>query len=92
VEIGAEVLIKATKVDGIYDSDPVSNANAKRFDQISYFDFINSRYEVMDTTAVTLCMENKLPIMVLNFWKDEGLEKALQGMAVGTLVTAGEGD
>jgi uridylate kinase len=92
VEIGAEVLIKATKVDGIYDSDPVTNPDAKLFEKISYYDFINNRYEVMDTTAVTLCMENKLPIMVLNFWKDESLERALQGKPEGTMVTAGDGD
>ena len=86
-EIGADVLIKATKVDGVYDSDPNQNANARRFDRISYIDAINLRLRVMDITALTLCMENKLPILVLNLWDEQGLVNALRGQAVGTLVT-----
>lgn len=85
-ELGADVLIKATKVDGVYDSDPMKNANAKRFDRISYIDAINQRLQVMDTTALTLCMENKLPILVLNLWDESALFRALRGEAVGTLV------
>lgn len=85
-EIGADVLIKATKVDGVYDSDPKTNPDAKRFDHISYIDAINKRLKVMDTTALTLCMENKLPILVLNLWDQTALPRALQGEAVGTLV------
>lgn len=85
-EIGADVLIKATKVDGVYDSDPKSNANAKRFDHITYIDAINQRLKVMDTTALTLCMENKLPILVLNLWDQTALSRALMGEPVGTLV------
>jgi len=85
-EIGADVLIKATKVDGVYDSDPKRNPNAKRFDKISYIDAINLRLQVMDTTALTLCMENKLPILVLNLWDETALPKALAGEPVGTLV------
>ena len=85
-EIGAEVLIKATKVDGVYDSDPKSNPSAKRFDKITYIDVINQRLKVMDTTALTLCMENKLPILVLNLWDETALSKALHGQSIGTMV------
>jgi len=87
MEIGADVLIKATKVDGVYDSDPVKNPEAVRFNEISYIETINRRLEVMDSTAITLCMENKLPIMVLNLWEPGALRKALLGEPVGTLVS-----
>jgi uridylate kinase len=87
VEIDADVLIKATKVDGVYDSDPQKNPAARKFDQLSYIDVLNRRLEVMDSTAVSLCMENKLPILVLNLWDPTALEKALRGGQVGTLVT-----
>lgn len=85
-EIGADVLIKATMVDGVYDSDPKKNLYAKKFDKISYIDAINLRLKVMDTTALTLCMENKLPILVLNLWDEHALTGALKGEPVGTLV------
>jgi uridylate kinase len=87
MEIDAEVLIKATKVDGVYDKDPEKNPDAKLFDSISYMDAINLRVEVMDSTALTLCMENKLPIMVLNMWDQDALERGLLGQKVGTLVS-----
>ncbi len=87
MEIGADVLIKATKVDGIYDSDPNLNSDAVMFNHLSYIDSINRHLEVMDTTAVTLCMENKLPIMVLNLWNKTALRDALLGKEVGTLVS-----
>jgi uridylate kinase len=87
VEIGADVLIKATKVDGVYDSDPKRNPQAVRFDRLSYMDVINRRLEVMDTTAITLCMENHLPILVLNLWDADALRAALSGDPVGTLVS-----
>lgn len=90
VEIGAEVLIKATKVDGVYDSDPVKNPDAKKFDHLTYIDTLNRQLEVMDNTAITLCMDNNLPIMVLNFWQEQDLMSALQGKQVGTLVSNGE--
>ncbi len=85
-EIGAEVLIKATKVDGVYDKDPKHNPDAKRFDKLSYIDAINLHVEVMDGTAVTLCMEHKLPILVLNLWDVTALKRALLGEKVGTIV------
>jgi uridylate kinase len=87
VEIGAQVLIKATKVDGVYDSDPQKNPNAVRFDSLTFMEAINRRVEVMDTTALTLCMENNLPILVLNLWQPDALRLALTGGKVGTLVT-----
>jgi uridylate kinase len=88
VEIDAHVLIKATKVDGVYDADPQINPKAKKFDRLSYIDVLNRRLEVMDSTAVSLCMDNKLPILVLNLWDATALERALRGEQVGTLVTA----
>jgi len=90
MEIGADVVIKATKVDGVYDSDPYTNPNAVRFDHLTYMDTINRRLEVMDTTAITLCMENNLPIMVLNLWNPEALRLALQGEKTGTLIDSTE--
>jgi uridylate kinase len=87
MEIGADVLIKATKVDGVYDSDPQTNPTAVKFDTITYIDTLNRRLQVMDSTAVSLCMENKLPILVLNLWDESSLRNALLGHAVGTLVT-----
>ena len=86
-EIGADVLIKATKVDGMYDSDPKDNHHAKKFDKISYIEALNLRQAVMDSTAVSLCMENKLPILILNFWDESALIKAIMGEHVGTLVS-----
>lgn len=88
IEIDAQVLIKATKVDGVYDSDPHKNPAAVKFDRLSYIDVINRRLEVMDTTAISLCMDNKLPILVLNLWDPTALERALRGENVGTLVSA----
>jgi uridylate kinase len=88
MEIDADVLIKATKVDGVYDSDPHKNPAARKFDHLSYIDVLNRRLEVMDSTAVSLCMDNKLPILVLNLWDDSALERALRGEQVGTLISA----
>jgi uridylate kinase len=86
MEIDANVLIKATKVDGVYDSDPKKNQNAQRFDKLSYIEVLNRRLAVMDSTAVSLCMENELPILVLNLWDSQALLRALKGEKVGTLV------
>jgi uridylate kinase len=88
VEIDADVLIKATKVDGVYDADPHKNPDAKKFDTLSYIEVLNRRLEVMDSTAVSLCMENNLPILVVNLWDPSALERALRGEKVGTLVTS----
>jgi uridylate kinase len=86
MEIDADVLIKATKVDGVYDKDPNEYADAEKFDHLTYIDTLNRRLQVMDSTAVSLCMENNLPILVLNLWDPEALPKALNGESVGTLV------
>ena len=85
-EIGADVVIKATKVDGVYDSDPKKNPDAKKFEEMTHMDFLSRRLTVMDSTAVTLCMENNLPLLVLNFWDVKALTGALRGEAIGTLV------
>ncbi len=85
-EIDADVLIKATKVDGVYDSDPQRNPNAVKFDRLTYIETLNRRLEVMDSTAISLCMENKLPILVLNLWDPDALRLSLLGEIRGTLV------
>jgi uridylate kinase len=87
MEIDADVLIKATKVDGVYDTDPMKNSDEIKFDQLSYMEVINRRLEVMDSTAISLCMDNDLPILVLNLWNPDALRAALFGKPVGTLVT-----
>lgn len=87
MEIDADVLIKATKVDGVYDADPELNPDAKLFDHLSYIDAINLRLKVMDSTALSLCMDNRLPILVLNMWDPDSLRLSLTGTRVGTLVS-----
>jgi uridylate kinase len=87
VEIDAGVLIKATKVDGVYDADPQKNPGANKFDTLSHIDVLNRRLEVMDSTAISLCMDNNLPILVVNLWDPTVLERAVRGEKVGTLVT-----
>jgi len=86
-EIGAEVILKATKVDGIYDSDPKKNPKAKRFAEISYLDALQRQLKVMDSTAFSLCMDNKMPIIVFDFNKPHNLRRVVMGEKVGTLVT-----
>ena len=88
VEIDADVLIKATKVDGVYDSDPMKNQDAIRFDTLTYMETINLRLDVMDSTAISLCMDNNLPILVLNLWNPDDLRSSLFGEKIGTLVSA----
>ena len=86
-EIGAEVILKATKVDGIYDSDPKKNAKAMRFPQITYLDALQRQLKVMDSTAFSLCLDNKMPIIVFDFFKPHNLRRVVMGEKVGTLVT-----
>ena len=88
MEIDANVLIKATKVDAVYDSDPKKNPDAKRFDHLTYIQALNMRVGVMDSTAMAMCMDNNLPIMVLNLWQEDALEKAMRGEPIGTIITA----
>ncbi len=87
VEIDAQLLVKATKVDGIYNKNPKNHPDATRFTTLSYLDALNLHLEqIMDSTALTLCMENKLPIIVLNLWQPGSIERAVLGEDVGTLV------
>jgi len=85
-EVGAEVLMKATKVDGIYDSDPKKNPNAKRYSQITYLDALKQQLKVMDAAAFSLCMENKMPIIVFDLFKPHNLKRVVMGEEVGTIV------
>lgn len=86
MEISAEVIMKATKVDGIYDKDPKKFADAKKFDKISYIDVLNKGLNVMDSTAISLCMDNKLPIVTFDLTQRGNVLKAVQGENIGTLV------
>ena len=86
-EIDADVVIKATKVDGVYDSDPKTNPNAVKFERLTHMETLSRRLNVMDSTAVSLCMDNDMPILVLNLWEPEALIRALHGEPVGTLVS-----
>ncbi|MBW1767815.1 MAG: UMP kinase [Deltaproteobacteria bacterium] len=90
MEIEAEVLMKATKVDGVYESDPVKNPSARPFKRISYQEFLEKRLGVMDMTAVTLAMGQKLPIIVFNLRKDKNIMKIVSGQDVGTLISGEE--
>ncbi|MGB2582981.1 MAG: UMP kinase [Dehalococcoidia bacterium] len=91
IEINADVLLMAkNKVDGVYDSDPLTNAGAKKYDQISYLDALRMRLEVMDSTALSLCMDNNLPIKVFDLQAPNGIERVVAGELVGTLVHSGE--
>ncbi|MDI9590467.1 MAG: UMP kinase [Acidobacteriota bacterium] len=85
-EIGADVLMKATKVDGIYDKDPVKHADATRYDVITYRDVLRKRLQVMDATATALCQENSMPILVFNMEQDGAIVRALRGEPIGTIV------
>ena len=86
MEVGADVLIKATKVDGVYDDDPQSNTDAKRFDRLTYIEALNMRLRFMDSTAISLCMENDLPIVVLILWQEGSIKRSVLGEAIGTQI------
>ncbi|RLC99094.1 MAG: UMP kinase, partial [Chloroflexi bacterium] len=87
MEVDADLLVKATKVDGVYTEDPRENPDAKRFDHLTYMKALELRLGVMDATAISLCMENDLPIIVLNLWQPHSLEKAVQREEIGTLIS-----
>ncbi|MBV7331117.1 UMP kinase [Chloroflexi bacterium TSY] len=87
MEINAEVLIKATKVDAVYEKDPQTYPDAKRFEQLTYIEALNMRVGVMDSTAMAMCMDNDLPIYVINVWEDDALTKVVCGDSVGTLIS-----
>lgn len=86
MELNTDVLIKATKVDAIYDKDPKKATDARAFNHISYLEFLNMRLKVMDTTAVSLCMENNMPIVVLDFWQEASVKRLVLGEQVGTMI------
>jgi len=88
VEIGAEVLLKATKVDGVYDADPLKEPNARRYDQLEYADLLRDQLKVLDSTAVSLCMENDLPIVVFDLNRPDNITRVARGEPVGTLISA----
>ena len=87
MEIKADVLLKGTKVDGVYSSDPLKDKKAKLFRKISYIEVLNKRLKIMDSTAITLCMENNLPIIVFNINKNGNLKKIIEGKNIGTVIT-----
>jgi len=88
MEIGADVIFKATKVDGIYSSDPRTDADAVKYDELSYIDVLKKGLKVMDSTSVSLCMDNKLPMVVFNFRHRHSIKRVLLGEKIGTMVGA----
>ena len=86
-EVGANIILKATKVDGIYSEDPEKNPHAVRYSEISYQDFLSQKLQVLDSTAILHCMEGKIPILVFNYRKEGNIERAVAGERVGTLVS-----
>jgi len=86
MEVKAEIILKATKVDGIYDSDPMKNPKAKKFDELTYFEVLRRGLRVMDTTAISLCMENRLPIIVYDLKQKGTLKRIVSGEKLGTMV------
>ena len=89
MEIGADIILKATKVDGVYTSDPVKDPEARKFSEITYIDVLKKGLKVMDSTAISLCMDNNLPIMVFSLMKRGNIRKILEGRKIGTRVTGG---
>ncbi|MFH1015135.1 MAG: UMP kinase [Nitrospirota bacterium] len=92
MEIGAEVIIKATKVDGVYSADPVKDPNAKKYDTISYMDVLRKGLSVMDSTAISLCMDNNLPIVVFNLGGKDNIKNVARGKKIGTIVGGHNGE
>jgi uridylate kinase len=90
IEISAEVMLKATKVDGVYDADPLTHPEARRHERLSYGDVLNGRLQALDATAVSLCMENGLPIIVFDLLRPDNVRRVAMGEAVGTLIDGGD--
>ncbi len=88
IEIGADVLLKATKVDGVYDSDPMGNPDAKRFETVSYDQVLTDKLSVMDATAIVMCRDNNLPLRIFDLTRPDALVRAMSGEEIGTIVTA----
>ena len=91
MEIGAEVILKATKVRGVYDADPIKQQGAKMYGRLSYIEVLNKELKVMDSTAISLCMDNRLPIVVFNIMEKGNIRRVVCGEEIGTLVSAGRG-
>jgi uridylate kinase len=91
MEIGADIILKATKVDGVYSSDPMKDAAAKRYDSITYIDVLRKGLSIMDSTAISLCMDNNLPIVVFNLRGKGNIRKIIEGKRIGTLVRGNDG-
>jgi uridylate kinase len=89
VEIGAEIILKATKVDGVYDADPLKNPGARRYEKLTYLEVLDQRLGVLDSTAVSLCMENNVPIIVFDLNRPDNITRVAAGEPVGTLISGG---
>jgi uridylate kinase len=89
MEIGAQVILKATKVDGVYDADPFKDSGAKRYGELTYIEVLNKELKVMDSTAISLCMDNRLPIIVFNIMEKGNIKRVVCGERIGTLVSMG---
>lgn len=92
VEIGADIVCKATKVDGVYDADPMINPNAVRYRELTYLEVLSQKLKVMDSTAISLCMDNELPVLVFNMLEPGNLKRAMLGEPIGTVVRGGAGE
>jgi uridylate kinase len=90
MEIGAEVILKATKVEGVFDADPLKFAGATKFEELTYIEVLNRELKVMDSTAISLCMDNHLPIIVFNLMEKGNIKRVVSGEAIGTLVSGGK--
>lgn len=90
MEIGAEVILKATKVEGVYDADPLKHEGATKFEELTYIEVLNRELKVMDSTAISLCMDHQLPIIVFNLMAKGNIKRVVAGEAIGTLVSAGK--
>jgi uridylate kinase len=91
MEIGADVILKATKVDGVYSSDPMKDPSAKKYDTVTYIDVLKKGLSIMDSTAISLCMDNNLPIVVFNLKGKGNIRKIIEGKKIGTLVRGNYG-
>jgi uridylate kinase len=90
MEVGAEVILKATKVEGVYDADPFKSEGAKKFEELTYIEVLNRELKVMDSTAISLCMDNQLPIIVFNIMEKGNIKRVVSGESIGTLVSGGK--
>ncbi|MPZ75191.1 MAG: UMP kinase [Deltaproteobacteria bacterium] len=90
MEVGAEVILKATKVEGVYDADPFKHEGATKFEELTYIEVLNRELKVMDSTAISLCMDHQLPIIVFNLMENGNIKRVVAGEAIGTLVSAGK--